>query len=257
MCSDTKVFVLDQLVKKIERDIDQDQQSTVLQIKDTETMKRQSFGEHLREFVQIFFSRLMSFQHGKETLEVHRIKNEEGFCYQTKMANSENVARNLGRFLQQAGDSFCHRYNQEREKDSIVVFAKWFGAEIIRWTLSWKEKPGKHCFIAHATCPKKREKRAVTSLFFYFKNCKSYMIIIINLQIDLRMALWRTVLNARIPWFGGRSAETQTGLLRREEMAGGQMARDPQPAEGCYRTTGTMNHRFQVFVYCRSDTLKC
>ena len=136
MCSDTKIFVLDQLVKQIERDIDQNQQSTVLQKKDTETMKRQSFGEHLREFVQLFFSRLVSFQHGKETLEVHRIKNEEGICYQTKKANSENVARNLGRFLQQAGDSFCHRYNQEREKDSIVVFAKWFGAEIIRWTLS-------------------------------------------------------------------------------------------------------------------------
>lgn len=169
MCSDTKVFVLDQLVKKIERDIDQDQQSTVLQIKDTETMKRQSFGEHLREFVQIFFSRLMSFQHGKETLEVHRIKNEEGFCYQTKMANSENVARNLGRFLQQAGDSFCHRYNQEREKDSIVVFAKWFGAEIIRWTLSWKEKPGKHCFIAHATCPKKKGKKSRNIAIFLFQ----------------------------------------------------------------------------------------
>ena len=169
MCSDTKVFVLDELVKKIERDIDQDQQSTVLQIKDTETMKRQSLGKHLREFVQIFFSRLMSFQHGKETLEVHRIKNEEGFCCQTKMANSEIVARNLGRFLQQAGDSFCHRYTHEREKDSIVVFAKWFGAEIIRWTLSWKEKPGKHCFIAHATCPKKKGKKSRNIAIFLFQ----------------------------------------------------------------------------------------
>ena len=82
------------------------------------------------------------------------------------------------------------------------------------------------------------------------------MIIIINLQIDLRMALWRTVLSApdSLIWWSIRG---DPDWVEKREMAGGQMARDPQPAEGCYRTTGTMNHRFQVFVYCRSDSLKC